>query len=139
MPDHPLGPSPDRVIVDEPHFPTASDRGYIPLRHLGAVTVPEQVRVVDELRRAAEPVAAMDALTARHWRLVEHHAGHPVVSALLAAHAPHPTGEPGRADCHGCVKDLDLDTGEEIPAWWPCPTWQLIDDTTPAIEEADRG
>jgi len=80
-------------------------------------------------RLEAKYVAELIDQATRHRHLADHHAGHPVLAAVLDAHKPRTGPTPGDAVCHGCPATID-EKGTEHHAWWPCTTWQLINTAT---------
>jgi len=80
---------------------------------------------------------AMTHLTPDQQRLISRHeyllkfANHPTLTLLLEAHAPNVVEYTRWAslECHGCVERSF--ESEDLPADWPCPTWELIDRESP--------
>lgn len=84
-------------------------------------------READLDRRVAEMTAEREAEAARlhrrHADLLVTHASSPVLTALLAEHAPREGMH--NLECRGCPENHDTDYGCEFMEW-PCPTWTTI-------------
>jgi hypothetical protein len=125
-----------RIVGDKDNRPdtyipvSPAARSLAVLRQAVLDRSPEQVErdlAADEayrIEQAAEREARVAEYFARHAALLTEHAGSPILTALLHAHAPRVKGQ--WIECDGCPPSWD-DYDEELQPEWPCPTWSLIE------------
>lgn len=132
-----LPPQQFRIVSDtgsqpEAYIPVSQDpRSLAILRDLTDPS-PETVerrRIEGEayhVQREAERRAEEQAHLATHAALLVEHAGSPILTALLHAHAPVVNETVGWMECKGCAPQWEERHSEYLPVEGPCPTWLLI-------------
>lgn len=130
-----IGRSPDDV--PESYIPISGPRHLDFLRRIAEGPTPEERErwAKDAARAEAKRREALGRSIARHVALSDEHSGHPILSALLHDHAPHPVEVDGkqRAECHGCPtcwEHSEYEEWQKAHHEWPCPTWTTIAEQT---------